>query len=166
MTGVQTCALPISNVPAIRKGVYTNIFQRSLEVPKSSVIDFYSGEMSYSLENLITASLLKQVMDLVYMEKIREDEGGTYGVQSAVSISSFPEGRTYLQAFFDTDPAKRVRMNEIIHEELAALAATGPRAEDVKKCVDNLTKRHAERLQENVYWLSTLDNYYFRGFNG
>ena len=23
-----------------------------------------------------------------------------------------------------------------------------------------------ENLQENVYWLTTLDNYYFRGFNG
>ena len=29
-----------------------------------------------------------------------------------------------------------------------------------------MAKRQAERVQENVYWLSTLDDYYFRGFDG
>ena len=41
-----------------------------------------------------------------------------------------------------------------------------PRDEDFKKSQDNILKRHTENLQENVYWLTTLDNYYFRGFNG
>ncbi len=156
----------LKHVPEIRKGLYTNIFNRKLEVPKSSVVDFYSGEMSYSLENNIKATLFKQVLDLVFMEKIREDEGGTYGVQTSASISYFPEGRTFLQIYFDTDPAKRVRMNEIIYQELQNMAEKGPRQEDLQKSLDNLTKRYAERLQENVYWLTILDSYYCRGYNG
>ena len=57
-------------------------------------------------------------------------------------------------------------MNEIVRTELTNITESGPREEDFKKSQDNILKRHAENLQENVYWLTTLDNYYFRGFNG
>ena len=155
-----------AEVPAIRKGEYTNIFKRALETPKASVVNFWSGKMEYNLENILTATMLKQILDLVYMEKVREDEGGTYGVQTSAQISSFPEGQTFLQAYFDTDPAKREKMNAIVRTELDNIVKSGPRDEDFKKSQDNILKRHTENLQENVYWLTTLDNYYFRGFNG
>lgn len=154
-----------SVVPALRKGEYTNIFQREMEVPKATVVNFISGQMDYTLPNIVTATALKQILDLVYMEKVREDEGGTYGVQSYARISPFPEGRTTLQIFFDTDPAKRERMNNIVRNELKRIMEVGPRAEDFKKTQDNLLKRHAENLQENSYWLNILDNYYYRRFD-
>ena len=108
----------------------------------------------YNLENIITATALKQVMDLVYYEKVREKEGGTYGVGVSARISPFPEGRTTLQIFFDTDPAKWEQMNTIVRNELKRLSEVGPRQEDFKKTQDNLLKRHAEVLQENSYWLN------------
>ena len=70
--------------------------------------------------------MLKQILDLVYMEKVREDEGGTYGVQTSAQISSFPEGQTFLQAYFDTDPAKREKMNAIVRTELDNIVKSGP----------------------------------------
>lgn len=155
----------VKEVPPIRKGNYVNRFKRPMETPKASVVNFYSGQMDYNLENIITATMLKQVLDLVYTEKVREDEGGTYGVQTSARISSFPEGQTFLQAYFDTDPDKRERMNTIVRNELKRISDIGPNPEDFKKTQDNLLKRHAENLQENVYWLSTLDNYYYKGFD-
>lgn len=154
-----------AEVPAMRKGDYTNIFKRQMETPKASVVNFYSGQMDYSLENVITAGLLKQILDLVYMEKVREEEGGTYGVQTSARISPFPEGRTTLQIVFDTDPAKREKMNAIVRNELKRIVEVGPRPEDFKKSQDNILKRYAENLQENSYWVNILDNYYYKGFN-
>lgn len=156
----------VKEVPAIRKGEYVNRFKRQMETPKASVVNFYSGQMDYNLENIITATMLKQVLDLVYMEKVREDEGGTYGVQTSARISSFPEGQTFLQAYFDTDPDKREQMNTIVRNELKRICDVGPRPEDFKKTQDNILKRHAENQQENNYWLTTLDNYYYKGFDG
>lgn len=156
----------VNEVPAIRKGEYTNIFDRKMETPKAAVVNFYSGKMDYTLENILTATMLKQILDLLYMEKVREEEGGTYGVQTAVRISPFPMGQTYIQAMFDTDPAKWEKMNSIVRTELKNLTETGPRAADFKKSQDNIQKRHAENLQENGYWLNTLDNYYTKGFDG
>lgn len=156
----------VKEVPAIRKGEYVNRFKRQMETPKASVVNFYSGQMDYNLENIITTTMLKQVLDLVYMEKVREEEGGTYGVQTSARISSFPEGQTFLQAYFDTDPDKREQMNTIVRNELKRICDVGPRPEDFKKTQDNILKRHAENQQENNYWLTTLDNYYYKGFDG
>lgn len=155
----------VAEVPATHKGVYVNRFQRSMEIPKVTVANLYTGQMDYSLENIITATMLKQVLDLVYMEKVREQEGGSYGVQASARISSFPEGRTVLQIFFDTDPAKWERMNTIVQNELKRLGEVGPRAEDFQKTQDNLLKRFPELLQENSYWLNVLDSYYYKAFD-
>ena len=154
-----------AEVPAYRKGEYVNVFNRPMETPKSTVMNLYNGEMSYDLENRVVAQMLKQILDLVYMEKVREKEGGTYGVSSSVVVSSFPEGRTLLQIQYDTDPAKREQMNRIVRDELKRLADEGPREADFVKTRDHLLKRHAESLQENGYWLSVLDNYYARHFD-
>lgn len=155
----------VAEVPALHKGALVNRFKRSMEIPKVTVANLYSGQMPYNLESIITATMLKQVLDLVYMEKVREQEGGTYGVQAAARISSFPEGRTLLQIFFDTDPAKWERMNTIVQNELKRIAQVGPRQEDFQKTQDNLLKRFPELLQENSYWLDVLDNYYYKGFD-
>lgn len=148
-----------------RKGKYTNYFRVKLETPKATVADIFTADMKYNLENIITATMVRQILDLVYNEKIREEEGGTYGVQTSLRISSFPEGETMLQIFFDTDPAKREVLKNIVGNELKRLAEEGPREEDYRKTVDNMLKRHAENKQENAYWLNVLDNYYYRGLD-
>ncbi|MDR1879770.1 MAG: insulinase family protein [Tannerellaceae bacterium] len=152
------------NVPAIRKGQHVNRFNRQMETPKASVVNLYSGTMDYTLENVIAISILKQVLDIVYMEKVREEQGGTYGVQTFAQIAPFPKGQTILQLYFDTDPAKREEMSTIVRDELSRIAESGLRQEDFKKTKDNLQKRHAENLQENSYWLGMLDQYYY--YNG
>lgn len=155
----------IKNVPAIQKGKHENLFHRTMETPKATVVNLYSGEMPYTLENILSATILKQILDLVYMEKVREEEGGTYGVQTSANISSFPKGQTVLQASFDTDPAKWEKMNSIVKDELIRITQEGPHVEDFTKTKDNMKKRHAEQLQENGYWLNVLDLYYYQGFN-
>lgn len=155
----------VAEVPVMHKGAYVNRFNRNMEIPKVTVANLHTGQMDYTLDNIITATMLKQVLDLVYMEKVREQEGGTYGVQAAARVSSFPEGRTVLQIFFDTDPSKWERMNTIVQNELKRIAEVGPRAEDFQKTQDNLLKRYPELLQENSYWLNVLDDYYYKGFD-
>lgn len=109
--------------------------------------------------------MTKQILDLIYYEQVREAEGGTYGVGVSTSISAFPEGRTSLQIYFDTDPAKWERMGQIIQTALKQLAEAGPKAEDFAKTQENLLKRYAEVVQENSYWLNVLDDYYYKGFD-
>ena len=155
----------VSHEPAMTKGEHICHFHREQETPKATIYSIYSGQMTYDLQHILSASMLSQILDLVYTEKVREEEGGTYGVQAGTAVQDFPEGRTILQIVFDTDPAKWKDMNQIVRTELQRIAKEGPRQEDFKKTFDNMQKRHEEKLQENGYWLNVLDVYYCKGLD-
>lgn len=152
-------------LPKIMKGKLENHFSREMQTPKSSVFQLYSGKSEYNLKNLLIASLLSQILDLVYTETIREAEGGSYGVYAGVALNDFPKGQTTLQVFFDTDPEKWENMVRIVDEEIQRIISEGPKSEHLTKSRDNMLKRHNERLQENSYWLNVIDSYYFRGLD-
>ena len=143
------------------KGKQNNIFQREMQTPKASVFDSYSGKINRNLKNVITMSMLDQIMDIVYTEKIREEEGGTYGVSTSGSIARYPENQTTLQIFFDTDPAKAEKLNGIAKRELAEIAKNGPRAVDFNKVKEYMVKAYNEQSKENNYWLGVLNTKYF-----
>lgn len=42
--------------------------------------------MERSLKNTMVMSIFSQILDIVYTEKVREDEGGTYGVSVSGSM--------------------------------------------------------------------------------
>lgn len=151
--------------PRIEKGKTMKRFSRTMETPKASIVAIYSGKMDYTPENMVLLTALKQIMDIVYVEKVREDEGGTYGVRVSSNLYPFPKGQATLETFFNTDPEKADRMNTIVRDELQRIAKEGPRAEDFNKTKENMQKKYAENIQENSYWLGILDDYYFHGLN-
>lgn len=144
-------------------GASENIFQRAMQNPKASVFNVVAGNMERTLENQIRMNMLNQILSIVYTEKVREEEGGTYGVRTGGSISRYPEGQTILQITFDTDPELMQHLNQIVINELHAIATDGPREGDFSKVKEYMNKSHDENLKENSYWLSTLNHKYFYG---
>lgn len=103
----------------IRKGKYTNVFSKKLETPLASVLIIASGKCEYTLKNDVLMSFLTQSLDKVYLESVREKEGGSYGVSVYGQLSRYPnDDEAFLQIYFDTDPAKREKMTQIIMNEL------------------------------------------------
>lgn len=147
----------------LKKGNSEKIFQRKMQTPKSSVFIATSGVMERSLKNTMVMSIFSQILDIVYTEKVREDEGGTYGVSVSGSIGRYPEGQTMLQIAYDTDPAKAEDLNVIIHRELKAIADNGVRSEDFNKVKEFMMKQSTERVKENGYWLGILSTKYYYG---
>ncbi len=148
-----------------KAGKVENIFQRNMQNPKSSVFNVVGGTVDRNQKNVILMDMLGQVLDIVYTEKVREEEGGTYGVYSGGSISRYPEGQTLLQIMFDTDPEKErmTHLNNIVLNELNNIATEGPREGDFSKVKEHLNKSYTENLRENRYWMNILDTKYFYG---
>jgi zinc protease len=154
-----------SRMPVQRKGNYTNHFHKTLETPKASILTIYTGQMDYDFETVMMASFFKQILDLVYMEKVRENESGSYGVSTSVNVAAFPKGQTTFQTYFDTDPDLKDKLMGIVKDELMNIVNNGPREIDFTKTRENMLKRHDENIQENSYWLSVIDAYHFRGYD-
>lgn len=145
------------------KGKAENIFKRKMQNPKASVFIASNGNVAYNQKNRMLMSMFDQVLRIVYTEKVREDEGGTYGVSVQGQISRYPEGQSILQIIYDTDPEKAEKLNDIIHRELKIIAENGPRSEDFKKVKEYMLKQYTENLKENGYWMGILSNKYFYG---
>lgn len=148
-----------------RKGVYKNEFIREQETAKASNFVSFIGTCKYDLRNTILMDMTGQVMDLVYTEKVREDEGGTYSVYVGGNLSKYPKEIAGLQVIFDTAPSKREKLMKIIFAEIEHIAKEGPSETNLNKVKEFMLKKHTEDLKENGYWMGSIDEYLFTGMN-
>ena len=152
--------------PTIRKGEYTNNFERTMELPKSTVFLFYTGKGKYDARGKMIMSIVSQVFDMVYTESVREKEGGTYGVGVSGGINHYPKEEVRLQITFDTDPERRARMTEVIRQGLDEFIKNGPNPEQLARVKEYMLKKNQENQKENGYWMNQLKEFYWHGIDG
>jgi zinc protease len=140
-------------------------YEKKMETPTTTIVIVYSGDMKYSLENKMMLDAMSDILDIVYTEKIREDEGGTYGVRTRGQFAKYPKETFTFQIFFQTNPDIYDKLIGIATKELEDLAVNGPREKDVLKVKENLLKKHAENLEENNYWQGTIETNNLFGIN-
>ncbi len=145
----------------IQKGAHKNVFEKQMETPKATVLSIISGDCPYNLKNNLLMTMLSQTMSMVYLETVREKEGASYGVSAFGQLSRYPKDEAIFQIYFDTDPAKREKMEQIVIAELQKVAQDGPRPEHLAKVKEFLLKKHTEQSKENGYWLGLLNEYYW-----
>lgn len=146
----------------LRKGTYINDFEREMETPKSTVYCLYSGDHKYKYEDFIKLYIFDQIMDIVYTNTIREEEGGTYGVATQSSISR--ERNDWMFLFgFDTNPEMQEKLQQRAVDELMKVVKEGPSAENLNKVKEYMLKKNTEDMRENTYWLGKLNTYNLYG---
>lgn len=149
----------------VPSGKIENVFEKEMQVKKSSNFVYYSAEMPYNLQNRITLEAIGNLLDMRYMEEIREKEGGTYGVGVRGGVSNIPYSKASLYMQFDTDPEKQAKLLPIIHREVDKIAKNGPIAEELKKVKENLIKQYSEDVEQNNWWRSRIKTYYHDKLN-
>ena len=140
-------------------GIKDNHFSKAMDNPKAIVLDFFWTTVENTQYNKVVMNYLSQILTTVYLEKIREDEGGTYSIGAYGGISEYPSGRTAMQIMFETEPGKEAYLNGIALKEFDELASNGPREEDFAKVKEYLVKQFADQQQQNSYWRNVM-NYY------
>ena len=145
----------------IRKGTHKNVFEKQMETPKATVISVISGHCDFTPKNNLLMSMLSQIMNMVYIETIREKEGASYGVSAMGQMNCYPKPEANFQIYFDTDPAKREKMEQIVMSEFQKVAQEGPNPEHLAKVKEYMLKQYTESIKENGYWLNQLLEYYF-----
>ena len=147
------------------QGVVEKTIPLALETPKANVNIMINQEMKYNPQNQMVLRVIEGILDLRYVESIREEEGGTYGVRIRTSVSKWPLEKASMQINFDCDPERAADLKEKVYAELRALATDGPSEEDLSKTTENILKDREESKEHNSYYLSTLMSYYLYGIN-
>ncbi|KWW24944.1 MAG: zinc protease [bacterium F082] len=154
-----------ANVPAITDKDVTSHYTKAMENPKVTCYMVYNGDMEFNRKNQLTMQVLSDVMDIVYTEKIREDEGGTYGVGVNASLNNRPKESFMFLIGFNTNKEMYEKLMGIAKAELQNMANQGPRPEDLKKVKEFLIKKHAEDLENNRYWMNCIQTQDSDGYN-
>ena len=63
-----------------------------MQTPKSTVIQVYSADMPYSAETKAALDVIQYVLDMRYVNSLREEEGGTYGASTSCELTRKPKG--------------------------------------------------------------------------
>ena len=140
-------------------------YEKAMENPKATCYMFYNGDMDYTPANLMCMDLLNDILDIVYTEKIREDEGGTYGVGTNGLIQKYPNEQFMLMIGFETNKDMYAKLMNIAKVELERIANEGPRPQDLQKVKEYKIKKHAEDMENNRYWMNCIQTSLRDGVN-
>ena len=138
-------------------------FDKEVSTPKATVVVTISGDERYSLKDQLEMTFLKQIMDIVYVETIRAEEGGTYGVSTQASLLREPYNRYAFTISFDTSNEKSEALADRALAELKKVGDEGPTAAAFDKVKEFLQKSYAQSIKENGYWLGQLTSFYRYG---
>lgn len=153
----------IDNEENIVKGQVQNIFGVDMQTPKSTVLQVYTADMAYTYPKSAAMEAISYIMDMRYVESLREEEGGTYGASTAAQLTRRPKERALIQVYFDCKPALCDKLRELAVKGLKDLAENGPTDEEVNMAKLNLQKNIPESRQRNNWWKDGIEIYLLRG---
>ena len=153
------------NLINFAKGDVDKTVELVMATPKSTVFQVYSAYMPIDTKTEVALKAANYVLDMIYTKTIREDEGGTYGVGTAMAGQRLPIERAVIQVMFYTNPEAAPKLIELAVKGLNDLAQNGPTEEQMSKAVENLKKNIPESRISNSYWMGALDNWYEFGID-
>jgi zinc protease len=126
--------------------------------PKSLVKIQFRGEAIYNAEEDYYLQSLGEVLSIKLIEKLREEEGGVYGVGARGGMSRSPYGSYSLTISFPCGPEKMELLQTKALEELQKIIDNGPEAKDIAKIKETQLLEHKEQLKENRFWMNRIKN--------
>ena len=97
--------------------------------------------MPYTLKDKAALTFLTPALNSRYLISIREEKGGTYGVQVSGSTEYIPDETYKLDIRFDTNEEMADELREIVMKEIREIAENGPKTEDIEKNRDFMLKK-------------------------
>jgi zinc protease len=147
------------------KGVAKRDFNHETKTPRTSIYINYSGTSPFSADERVLGAALRHVLELRYIDKIREDEGGAYSIRVGYNVNKLPITGFNLVVSFETDPVKANKLIGIVYSQVKKMIDEGPSETDLQKAKEYFLKQRQEDMKENAWWLSRMDDYYYSGLD-
>ena len=150
----------VDNIPRIAKGKKEDVFTTEMETPMNTVLQVWTAYIPYSVRTAVMLDAASYILDMIYTETLREEEGGTYGASARLGMQRLPEDRAMIEVYFNTNPGQSDKLRELAVKGLEDLAKEGPTEAQISMAVENFKKKIPESRISNGYWLSNLQNWY------
>ncbi len=126
--------------------------------PKATVRLMFAGDYTYSESNNNQLDALAEVLSIKLLERLREDEGGVYGVGASASYNKFPTNRYSISVSFGCAPENVEKLIASTLDEINKVKTNGAAAVDIQKFVAEETRTTETQLKSNQFWMGMLIN--------
>ena len=146
--------------PKFPEGIKEAVVNKGIE-EKGFVGLVWNSDFEWNSDNLLREKILTRILDIKLRESVREDEGGTYGLQVRDQVEKYPKSEYGLTIIFGCDPKRQDKLVSVILKEMEKLIKNGPAEEDLNKIKETLIRERETDLKKNDWWVRKLENLYF-----
>ena len=134
------------------KGIVEDKFDVMMQTPATTVYNMYTGtNLKWNVKNDIMVDLMGEVLDMIFIETLREDEGGTYGASVNGSFN-FNNNTWQLVYAYQTAEDKLARLEERADKEFEDMLKNGAKADHFNKVKEAAIKQYEINSKTNGYW--------------
>ncbi len=133
--------------------------------PKSTVQLTYLGNYEYTRKNNFEMNALVKLLSTKLREKIREEKGGTYGVQVYPSLVKYPKEHYQLTITFGCAPEKAEELTKDALAEVESVIKSGCDDKNLVKVKETFLRERETDLKENRFWMGYLSQSYQNGLD-
>ncbi len=162
----------LASLPALRRGESykdLNILEPSKgervvvhkgKEEKASTQLAYYGDYTYNETENVNMEALESVLTIKLLERLREKEGGVYGVGARASFSKLPKARYAFSIGFGSAVDKADALIASALDEVKKIQEQGPENGDIEKFLAEQQRQNELNLRENGYWLNYISSSY------
>ncbi|RKO71664.1 insulinase family protein [Sphingobacterium puteale] len=127
---------------------------------KASTQLAYYGDYDYSEAENVNMEALESVLTIKLLERLREKEGGVYGVGARAGFNKLPKARYAFSIGFGSAVDKADALIASALDEVKKIQDQGPEKVDIEKFVAEQRRQNELNLRENGYWLNYISSSY------
>lgn len=138
-------------------------FTEQMEAPADWLYGFYSGtNVPNTIQNQVKASLVGDIVKILYTETLREKEGGVYSpmVYSSYDINNDKWNLVY---FLQTNGEQSSRMLQLANEIFVNLLKEGATADQFNRVKGAMLSQYENSIRTNSYWHNNIRLYELLG---
>ena len=159
--------LPAGNVTKIKElssvkmaeGKVEEQFKQKMQTPSTMVYDIFSdNNLPVNQKNSVMVDMVADVLDIIFTDTLREEEGGTYGAQVGSYLNP-NTGYWGLMYQFQTNKEQQQALMDRAQAEWLKLLKDGANEEQFNKVKQAMLKQLEINEKTNGYWNSNLMTY-------
>lgn len=136
----------------VQNGEREVVFSTPLKTPSALTEIILKADEPYTSLNTIKLDILAQILRTIYTEKVREEQGGTYGVSVQAQSWRHPQDGASLTINFRCNPERYSQLLPIIYNQLELMAQHGPQPEYLERVKEYEQKNYNRVVLTNNYW--------------
>lgn len=148
------------SVTTYNRGNTVNKFTRKMDTPKANAYMYwYNNSTPYTLENAVLANAAGEVLNMIYLKKIREEESAAYSAGAGgIARLGGDVPFTAIVGVCPMKPEKSDIVLNIMSDELDNLTRSVD-AEMLGKVKEAMLKNADIQAKENGYWLGVISDF-------